>query len=203
MAAGTGGVDRAVRAHIAATGAAPRDCTPATPPDPAAPAPPPVPAGPTDVELLLAAEAHVETLVPPPALGIEPPTGEGVVGVPVLVQLGREPAFSADPITVTLFGTDYTLAADLRATTTIDWGDGTVETVDGTGATYEQVDGDLDDERLIRHVYIDDGAVDITATDTWTVVLTLEGVGTNTVTGIVIDDTATVDVIELQSVVTS
>ncbi|WP_238443920.1 hypothetical protein [Salsipaludibacter albus] len=202
MAAGTGGVDRAVRAHIAATGAAPRDCTPATPPDPAAPAPPPVPAGPTDVELLLAAEAYVETLVPPPGLGIEPPTGEGVVGVPVLVQLGREPVFSADPITVTLFGTDYTLSADLQAATTIDWGDGTVETVTGTGATYEQVDGDLDDERLIRHVYIDDGAVDITATDTWTVVLTLEGVGTNTVTGIVIDDTATVDIIELQSVVT-
>ena len=99
---------------------------------------------------------------------------------------------------------DYTLTAKLTATTTIDWGDGETDpNITRPGATYDQVDGDLDHERLIRHVYTDAGPTTITATDTWTVTLTLQGIGTNTVTDITRTEATTIDIIELQAVVTN
>lgn len=190
-------IDAQINDHTDITGAPPPNCNADDPDNPP-------PAGPTGPELLLAAEQFIDTLVPPPGLTTQPPRNEGFVGVPVLVQLGHDHVIDAPARTVTLFGTSYTLSARLTADTTIDWGNGETDGgVTRPGATYEQVDGDLDDHRLIRHVYIDRGPVTITATDTWTVELNLQGVGTNTVTGITLTEATDIDIIEMQSVLTN
>lgn len=116
---GSGGIDSLIRDHIAATGEAPAPCDPPDPTQPADPAAP-APAGPSDAELLLAAQQFVDTFVPEPGPTTEPPRNEGFVGVPVLVQLGHDHTISAPARTVTLFGTDYTLTAELTAETTVD-----------------------------------------------------------------------------------
>lgn len=137
----------------------------------------------------------VEGLLPRPTLTIS--GGRAITGNRSWLDLGRPASHDhADSFDLGALGTrDIVITG--TATTTIDWGDGTVSSHAGTGGPYRPGQPGPED---ITHTYVDTGPRVVTVVDTWRLTFDIEGLPPIDVEATLEPVTLPVEVSEVRSV---